>query len=99
MKYLAASRFDVVVIHILDPTEVRVTASGPYIMEDMEEEAEEKIAITPALRERYNARMAEFLEEVEGVCRRQRIEYLRSLTTASFEDIVLRYLRSGALVH
>lgn len=99
LKYLAASRFDVVVIHILDPTEVRVTASGPYIMEDMEEDAEEKIAITPALRERYNARMAEFLEEVEGVCRRQRIEYLRSLTTASFEDIVLRYLRSGALVH
>ena len=51
------------------------------------------------LRAMVRQQVLELLEEVESVCRRQRIEYLRSFTTASFEDIVLRYLRSGALVH
>jgi uncharacterized protein (DUF58 family) len=98
LKYLSASRYDVIVLHILDPAEIGVTASGPYILVDLEGQGQEKVALTPALRERYNKRMQTFLAEAERICRKQRIEYVRALTTDSFEDIVLRYLRRGALV-
>lgn len=98
LKYLSASRYDVIVLHILDPAELSVEASGPYILVDLEGQGQEKVALTPALRERYNKRMQSFLTDVETVCRKQRIEYVRALTTDNFEEIVLRYLRRGALV-
>ena len=99
LKYLAASRFDVIAIHVLDKTEVEVTSSGPYILYDLEGSGEEKIALTTQLREKYNKRMKAFLEEAERICHRQRIEYIRAFSDASFEDIVLNYLRRGAYVH
>ena len=99
LKYLSASRFDTIVVHVLDPTEIEARASGPYILEDVEGAGSEKIAITPQLREKYNQRMRKFLKDAESFCRRQQIEYLPALTTSSFEDIVLRYLRSSTFVH
>jgi len=98
LKYLSASRYDVIVLHILDPAEITATASGPYILVDLEGAGQEKVALTPQLRERYNLRMEAFLADVERVCRKQHIEHVRALTTDSFEEIVLRYLRRGALV-
>ena len=86
-------------LSVLDPAEIRAQATGPYILVDVEDQSSEKIAITPQLREKYNARMQTFLSDAETFCRRQQIEYLPALTTDSFEDIVLQYLRSGAFLH
>ena len=99
LKYLAASRFEPIVVHVLDPAEIRAEATGPFIMVDLEDGGTEKIAVTPQLREKYNWRMEAFIKGAESFCRRQQIEYVPALTTSSFEDIVLRYLRSGAFVH
>jgi uncharacterized protein (DUF58 family) len=99
LKYLSASRFDVMVLHVLDPSEITPMSGGPLILVDLEGGGEEKVALTPQLREKYTRRMETYLEDVERVCRRQRIEYVRAFTTDSFEEVVLRYLRKGALMH
>ena len=99
LKFLAASRFDVLVIHLLDESEVRVNVGGPYILVDVEGGGEQKISLTPAIREKYHRRMLAYLDHAESFCRRHQIEYLRAFTSSSFEDIVLRYLRMGAYVH
>ena len=99
LKYLSASRYDVILLHVLDPSEITATAAGPLIMVDLEGNGEEKVALTPHLREKYNRRMEAYLEQVERVCLRRQIEYVRAYTSDSFEQIVLRYLRRGALVH
>lgn len=99
LKYLAASRHDVLVVQVLDRGEVDVATGGPRILEDVEGHGEAPVTLTPALRQAYARRMEDYLNGVEAICRRQQIEYLRTFSDAPFEDVVLRYLRRGALVH
>ncbi|MDR7417958.1 MAG: DUF58 domain-containing protein, partial [Armatimonadota bacterium] len=39
-----------------------------------------------------------YFNEVEQLCLRHQVEYLRAATSIPFDDLVLRYLRAGGLV-
>jgi len=98
MKSLLARGFQVAAIHILSEEELKPTLLGDLRIIDSETGESKEMSVNPQLMARYQATLDGFCGEVEGFCHRYGIDYLRTSTAMPFEDLVLKYLRSGGLV-
>ena len=97
VRALLERRFDVHLVHVLDPEEMNPTLAGDLRLLDAESgELRDLTVDAEALRE-YRARLYEFLERVEGFCRAQEIGYHRLVTDAPVEAFVLSQLRGRVL--
>lgn len=89
---------DVVVIQLLAESEIDPPLDGALRMIDGETGDELEVTVDEELRRLYRRRLDRHLQEVESFCRRRGVEYLRASTAIAFEDVVLKYLRQGALL-
>jgi uncharacterized protein (DUF58 family) len=89
---------DVVLLQVLAEEEIDPPLEGSLRLEDAELGATLDVTADDALRAAYRRRLAAHLAQVESDCRRRAVGYLRASTAIPFEDVVLRYLREGALV-
>ncbi|MBI4277385.1 MAG: DUF58 domain-containing protein [Armatimonadetes bacterium] len=97
-KLLRYNHFEPFVIHVLSEEELFPTLSGDLRLVDSENgEAVEVSLDGPAL-DAYARARDRFLESLEQFCLRHQIDYLRTTTAVSFDDLILRYLRMGGLV-
>ncbi len=96
---LAYGRFDVLVIQLIDETEINPPLEGALRLQDIESSQQRRITINRRLLERYRAKVLEYFAQIEAFCAQRNIEYLRASTTVPFEDVILRYLRRGVYLH
>ena len=87
---------DVVVIQLLAEMEIDPPLAGALRLVDAETGEELAVTVDGELRRLYKLRLERHLGEVESLCRRRGVEYLRASTAIPFEDVVLKYLRQGA---
>jgi uncharacterized protein (DUF58 family) len=87
---------DVVVIQLLTESEIDPPLDGALRLVDGESGKEFDVTVDEALRSLYRRRLQRHLREVESLCRRRGLDYLRASTANAFEDVVLKYLRQGA---
>jgi uncharacterized protein (DUF58 family) len=87
---------DVVVIQLLTESEIDPPLDGALRLVDGESGKEFDVTVDEALRSLYRRRLQRHLREVESLCRRRGLDYLRASTAIAFEDVVLKYLRQGA---
>jgi uncharacterized protein (DUF58 family) len=90
-------RFEVHVIHMLDPEEVNPTLGGDLRLHDSETGEIREITVDGDVLRAYRQRLAQFLEKVEGFCRSQEVGYRRVITDVSVEEFVLGQLRGLVL--
>ncbi len=86
---------DVVLIHILDESEISPDFSGFLRLKDAETEEEIKVSIDSAELEEYRRQVALYFRGIETLCIENGIEYLRTTVSVPFEDLILKYLRQG----
>ena len=96
IEALCHAGHDVVVIQLLAEAEIEPPLEGALRLVDAETGNELELTVDGELRRLYRQRLERYLREVESLCRRRGIEYLRASTAIAFEDIVLKYLRQGA---
>ncbi|HEY5793331.1 MAG TPA: hypothetical protein VIS74_08530, partial [Chthoniobacterales bacterium] len=96
-RRLAASRFEVALIHLLDPAEILSPLRGDWILRDSETGRGERIVATPALLQAYSRRVAAFSAELDAFGRKRRMAMHRARSDERFEDVLLRELRGGLL--
>ena len=96
---LAYGRFDVLVIQLIDETEINPPLEGSLRLQDIESSQQRRITINRRLLKRYRAKVLEYFAQIEAFCAQRNIEYLRASTTVPFEDVILRYLRRGVYLH
>jgi uncharacterized protein (DUF58 family) len=97
LRALLERRFDVHLIHLLDPEEMTPDFSGDFRLTDAETgEVRELSVDRDALRD-YRERLHTFLERAEAFCRSQEIGYHRVITDTPVEEFVLAQLKG--LVH
>ena len=89
---------DVVVLQLLSEWEIEPPLDGALRLVDAEAGDALKVTVDEGLRATYRSRLAAHLESVERYCRQRGVEYLRASTAIPFQDVVLRYLRQGALL-
>jgi uncharacterized protein (DUF58 family) len=99
LRALLYRRFEVVLVHVLDPEEISPREEGALRLTDMESGQTLAVAVDRPLLAAYRGRMAAYFSEVEEFCLTHGVEYLRTSTVVPFEEVVLKYLRQGAHLH
>jgi len=89
---------DVFVLQLLAEDEIDPPLDGALHLLDAETGAAVNVTVDEQLRMLYKERLRKRLNEVERYCLRRGVEYLRASTAIGFEDVVLKYLRRGALL-
>jgi uncharacterized protein (DUF58 family) len=96
---LAYSRFDVLVIQLVDEVEIHPQLDGALRLHDIESAQQRRLTVNRRLLELYRQKVSEYFANLEMFCLKRNIEYLRASTIVPFEDLVLRYLRRGFYLH
>ena len=97
VRALLERRFDVHLVHLLDPEEMNPTLGGDLRLTDSETgEIRELTVDSEALRD-YRTRLHHFLERAEGYCRAHEIGYHRVITDTPVEAFVVAQLRGRLL--
>ncbi len=98
IQALLSRRFQVVLLHVLDPEELAPTLTGDLRLLDSETGAAREVSLSPALLAQYNASLKQFCDGLQAMANRYGMDYVRSSTAMPFEDVVLKSLRGGGLV-
>lgn len=98
LRALAARRFDVTLIHLLDRTEVNPQLVGDLRLVDCETGETREVSINQYLLGRYRRALAEYCGELTALCTRYGMNYIRTTTDVPFDELVLRTLRARGVL-
>jgi uncharacterized protein (DUF58 family) len=91
LKHFRHQKHEVIVFHVLDPTEKRMTFGSDTVFVDSE--TGEKLHTDPRhMRLEYDRSMRLFIERYKRECRGSGIDYVQADTSVPFEESLFRYL-------
>jgi len=88
---------DIVLIQVLDRSEILPGDFGYLQMRDVETGKVKTISVNAAGAERYQKKMRRFLDNIVDYCTKNGIDYFLADTSIPFEDLLLEYLSRGRL--
>lgn len=97
VRALLERRFDVHLVHLLDPTEMNPTLAGDLRLEDVETGELRDLTVDAEAIRAYRDRLYQFLERIETFCRTKEIGYHRVITDTPVEEFVMAQLRGRVL--
>jgi uncharacterized protein (DUF58 family) len=98
LEELAAKKYQLLVIHIVDAQEINPMPWGDVALNDVESGREQRCFLDVDLVRRFQTELANYFREIESVCSGRRIDYLRTTTQIPFEEFVLQTLRQVSSV-
>jgi len=93
VRALLERRFDVHLVHVLDPTELNPELAGDLRLHDCETAETRDVTVDGEALRGYRERLARFLERVETFCRGHEVGYHRVSTETPVEEFVVAQLR------
>ena len=97
LRALMERRFDIHVLHLLAGEELRPPFGGDLELVDAETGEVREVSVDAESLAVYQARLATFLEAIEGFCRGNEINYVRVSTDTTLDDLLLRRLKGSLL--
>jgi uncharacterized protein (DUF58 family) len=97
VRALLERRFDVHLVHLLDPEEMNPTLGGDLRLIDSETGERRDLTVDAEALRGYRERLRQFLERVETFCRAHEIGYHRVVTDTPVEAFVVAQLRGRML--
>jgi len=85
-------------LHVTSPEEVEPAAGEEVLMVDAEIGGATQLRLTPEVVRAYRETFQAYCAEIEGFCRTHGWGYLRSVTNAPFEELMLKALREQGLL-
>ena len=101
LNYAAGRGFDVFALQTLSPQETDPAAHGivgDLRLVDVEDGGEAEVTATPAVVERYRARLEAFVAQLREFCVRRNIMHVPLETTQAVDAVILETLRRRGLV-
>jgi uncharacterized protein (DUF58 family) len=93
LKYLIHNKFDVNIIQVLSPLDIKPDLYGPLLMNDLEGWGSLNLNVDEHILQLYQEVVTEKNEKVELFCRDHRIHHFLTTTDIPFERMVLDYFR------
>jgi uncharacterized protein (DUF58 family) len=93
LRRLLAQGWEVHAFHILSPQDVRPALDGELLLVDRESGEEVAVTVDREVLAAYDARLRAWIAGIEGICRRLGVGYVRVLSNADLEALLLRDLR------
>jgi uncharacterized protein (DUF58 family) len=98
LAVLRYHQFEVHIIQILDPVEIRPEATGDLRLIESETGTAFEVTANESLLNRYHAEIDAFLSRLAAFSLETGISYAQASTAVPFEDLVLRVLRDGRMI-
>jgi uncharacterized protein (DUF58 family) len=98
LKALLYRKFQMTLVHVLDPTELSPAFLGDLKLIDSETGATREITVSPSLLREYQRTVEAFCGGLQSFCRRYGVDYIRATTATPFEELILNYFRRSGLV-
>ncbi|OAI42374.1 hypothetical protein AYO41_01010 [Verrucomicrobia bacterium SCGC AG-212-E04] len=98
IEFLLYNGFDVQLLHVLDPAELRPALLGDLQLAEVEGRGKIDVTADESLLREYERAFAAFLASVERFARQRQVAYVRGLTDVAFEDFALRALRLAGML-
>jgi uncharacterized protein (DUF58 family) len=98
LQVLRPPRWQVIVFHMIDPTELEPAEHGPLDLVDSETGQHLSLMVNDALLEEYRQKTSRWQEHLETTCARHGAAYVPMLTTWSLERQIVPFLRSRRLL-
>jgi len=98
LRFLSGSGRDVFVFHILSPEEANPVLTGDIRLTDCETSQQVDLSVSDALLGKYQNILRGYIQDIGQWCTRHDMSYLYTSTQQSFEDLVLKYLRSMGML-
>ena len=96
LYHLIYNRVDIIVLHILSEEDLVPDFSGPIRLIDSETGAALNLTMDREAIEAYKNGLSEYFLDVEKLCMKNRVEYIRVSSSTPFEDLILKYMRQGS---
>jgi uncharacterized protein (DUF58 family) len=93
LRRLVGRHYDVYILQILSPQELRPVMSGDLRLVDIEDADTAEIAVSGALLKFYRQHVQAYCQQLQRFCRQRRIQYVLADTEQSVERLVLNYCR------
>jgi uncharacterized protein (DUF58 family) len=91
LKHFRHKKHEVIVFHILDPTEIKFPFDGPIIFRDLE--THDQLSVEAEfLRDEYMRQMKKLLDDYKNGCRASSIDYVQMDTSVPFDYALSLYL-------
>src|SRR5262245_27899992 len=97
LRALMERRFDVHVLHLLAPDELRPILGGDLELVDAETGEVREVSVDAEALRGYERQLASFISGIEGFCRAHELSYVRVTTDMPVEDLLLRRLKGSLL--
>lgn len=94
LRFFKPPRWQVLVLHLIDPRELRPELQGPLELEDSETGQRIMVALDNEALTTYRRNLTEWQERIFRACSRYGANYARVLTTWHLEQKVVPYLRA-----
>lgn len=94
LRFFKPPRWQVVVLHLLDPRELRPDIQGPLELEDVETGQRLSVSLTTETLTSYREAATRWQETVARICGRYAANYAPVMTTWHLEQKVVPYLRA-----
>lgn len=98
LRALLARRFDVSVLHLLAPQEVRPELAGDLRLRDLERDSTVEVTVDTALLQRYAENLAAWQDELRHWCSARAVAYIPMQSSTPPEELVLTLLRRQGVV-
>jgi len=98
LRALMERRFDLHVIHVLAPEELRPPLGGDLELVDAESGEIREVSVDVDTLRAYHHALDAFLGGLEGFCRANELSYVRVATDTPLEDLLLRKLKGSLLL-
>jgi uncharacterized protein (DUF58 family) len=97
LRALMERRFDIHVLHLLSPDELRPMLGGDLELVDAETGEVREVSVDADVLRGYERQLGTFIAGIEGFCRANELNYVRIATDMPVEDLLLRRLKGGLL--
>jgi len=98
LKALAARGFEVTVLHVLAPDELRPELAGDLKLRDLETGVEVEITADEGLLRRYRDGLAAWQDDLRRFCGARGMHYVPVETTLPLEELLFAWLRQQAVL-
>lgn len=98
LEELLRKKHQLLVVHILDRSELEPGLSGDALLADVESQKERRVFLDGELARRFQEELQSYVGEIEGFCLGRQMDYFRTTTAIPFEDFVLLTLRQAKSV-
>jgi uncharacterized protein (DUF58 family) len=98
LDYFPLPKWQMLVIHLLHPAELRAEVRGEIELEDTETGARANYDLTPSVLEQYAAHVRAWCESLEHTCIEETVGYARVLADWPLEQMVMPYLQRRGVV-